>query len=121
MGLDMFAFTTPTTPRAAVDFDVDDRREIAYWRKHPDLHGWMEALYRAKGGAEEMFNCVNVALDAADLDALEAAIRAGRLPSTSGPFYGQSDGSEADDDLAFIERARDAIADGETVFYSSWW
>ena len=34
---------------------------------------------------------------------------------------GVSDGSETENDLAFIAKARDALADGLTVFYSSWW
>ena len=42
---------------------------------------------------------------------------------TKGPFFGVSfgDQSELDDDLAFIAKARSAIADGETIFYWSWW
>jgi hypothetical protein len=32
-----------------------------YWRKHPDLHGWMEKLCRAKGGKFDDFNLAPVA------------------------------------------------------------
>jgi len=32
-----------------------------------------------------------------------------------------SDGSEVDDDLAFVAEARDALAAGLAVFYVSWW
>ena len=53
--------------------------------------------------------------------ALEEAVRSGYLPQTTGFFFGISDGSEADDDLTFIAKAREAIAEGLTVFYSSWW
>ena len=38
-----------------------------------------------------------------------------------GFFFGVSDGSEKDDDLAFIARARLAIAEGKAVYYDSWW
>jgi hypothetical protein len=62
-----------------------------------------------------------VVLDKADLDRLEADIRAKRLPETAGFFFGQSDGSEIDDDLDFIAKAREAIAVGLTVYYTSWW
>ena len=121
MGLDMYAFATRTAPAAPVDFKADHSQELAYWRKHPNLHGWMEHLYRAKGGTAEDFNCVNLQLDAADLDALDHAVRSRTLPTTTGFFFGQTDGSEYDDDLAFIARARAALARGEAVYYTSWW
>jgi hypothetical protein len=121
MGLDMFAYTTLTKPTRPVDFTVEDGTEFCCWRKHPNLHGWMEALYRVKGGAAEGFNLVNVTLDAADLDQLEAAIKAGRLPLTSGFFFGASDGTESEEDLAFIRAARERLAESLTVYYTSWW
>ncbi|MCA3352571.1 MAG: hypothetical protein INF97_18455 [Roseomonas sp.] len=65
MGLDMYAFATRTAPAAPVDFKADHSQELAYWRKHPNLHGRMEHLYRAKGGTAEDFNCVNLQLDVA--------------------------------------------------------
>lgn len=85
------------------------------------IHTWMENLYYAKGGCDIDFNCANVALTAEDLDRLEADIRANALPFTAGFFFGESDGSETEGDLAFIEKARVAIAEGKTVFYTSWW
>ena len=81
----------------------------------------MERLYREKGGKEDTFNCVSVALDADDIHQLEIDIEASNLPPTSGFFFGASDGSESDDDLAFVVKARAAIEEGKTVFYSSWW
>src|ERR1700676_3585747 len=104
MGLDMYAFTTTEKPTTPVDFEISHGERLHYWRKHPDLHGWMEALYREKNGGAEPFDCVNLALAAGDLDRLEADIRKGRLPHTEGFFFGNSDGSELEDDLAFIEK-----------------
>lgn len=123
MGLDMYAYTTEEKIDQTVDFEdhSDWACEFHYWRKHPNLHGWMERLYREKGGKADSFNCVNVMLDAADLDRLEADVKAGRLPQTTGFFFGCSDGSEVSDDLAFIKRARQFIEDGEQVYYRSWW
>jgi hypothetical protein len=43
------------------------------------------------------------------------------LTTREGFFFGSSDGGEIDDDLAFIAKARQAIAAGQTVFYDSWW
>lgn len=122
MGLDMYAYTTATPLPSEVDFaDPPDFHRIHYWRKHPDLHGWMQRLYFKKGGAADSFNCVNLALSAHDLDNLESDIRNRCLPDTSGFFFGDSDGSETEDDLAFIAQARAALARGLTVFYCSWW
>ena len=122
MGLDMYAFVTTEAPATAVDFgELEGRRQLHYWRKHPDLHGWMEKLYFEKGGKDEDFNLSPVRLDSADIDQLEAAIIAKELPDTSGFFFGDSDGSERDDDLAFIAKARAALAAGLTVIYFAWW
>lgn len=120
MGLDMYALVTREKPATPFGFKVEDAAEIHYWRKHPNLHGWMESLYFEKGGADT-FNCITLALTAEDLDRLEADVRAGHLPPTSGFFFGESDGSEREDDLMFIATARAAIAEGKTVFYDSWW
>jgi hypothetical protein len=43
------------------------------------------------------------------------------LPSTIGFFFGESDGSETEVDLEFIGKARDALMEGATVLYDSWW
>jgi hypothetical protein len=121
MGLDMYAFTT-AADISAVDFEKPaDAVEIAYWRKHPDLHGWMETLYRAKGGSEDSFNCAPVRLDLEDIAVLEKAVWENVLPHTEGFFFGRSDGSERADDEYFIHKARTEIAKGRRVFYTSWW
>jgi len=39
MGLDMYAFTTAEAVEAEVDFTAETASELAYWRKHPNLHG----------------------------------------------------------------------------------
>jgi hypothetical protein len=116
MGLDMYAYSTSDELTADVDSEVKSFAELHYWRKHPNLHGWMERLYREKGGRDEDFNCVNVHLAAQDLDRLEADIKAKKLPYTEGFFFGASDGSELDDDLAFVAKARAALSEGASVF-----
>ena len=126
MGLDMYAMVRSTKPETAVDFKSEDgveEMELHYWRKHPNLHGWMENLYYLKGGKADSFNCVNVELDLDDLNQLERHITDGQLPQTSGFFFGQSnlDEDEIKDDLEFIRDARRAISEGMSVFYTSWW
>ena len=121
MGLDMYAFATKEGLPAPVDFPAPEAEHLHQWRKHPNLHGWMEELYRAKGGGQDSFNCVNIQLTADDLQILEADIMASNLPSTEGFFFGASDGTELEDDLAFIAKARAAIAGNLSVYYTSWW
>ena len=123
MGLDMYAYKTKATINEATDFGTQnlDYTEIAYWRKHPNLHGWMENLYYDMGGKADSFNCVNVKLDIDDLENLKEAIENDELPQTAGFFFGQTDGSEKENDLEFVNNAIEATKEGYTIYYSSWW
>ncbi|ARJ68118.1 phosphoglycerate kinase [Magnetospirillum sp. ME-1] len=125
MGLDMYAYRMdPSIPgEKATDFDLPEgtrAKQFHYWRKHPNLHGWMEQLYRSKGGTDE-FNCATVLVSEEDLDALEAAVKGEELPETHGFFFGASHPEQKADDLVFIARARAVIASGDIVVYTSWW
>jgi hypothetical protein len=121
MGLDQYAFRTCKEVLQEGHEELDF--EIAYWRKHPNLHGWMQQLYAKRTGIEEpgAFNCKNVELTLADLDELEHAVRTDSLPHTIGFFFGESQPDERELDLQFISDAREAIADGERVYYTPWW
>ncbi len=61
MGLDMYAMTTTEAVTSPVNFKVEEANALHYWRKHPNLRGWMEACYYGKGGSADDFNCVSVA------------------------------------------------------------
>jgi hypothetical protein len=124
MGLDQFAF--------AVD-NNGEKQELACWRKHPNLQGYMENLWAVKGkpGLDDAnmgglglsdFNCIPLELNSDDLDDLEDAVRGSGLPSTAGFFFGSdSDDYYKSQDLEFIEKAREALDSGLTVVYDSWW
>lgn len=130
MGLDMYAYKTKFKPSKEVDFqdelqNVQDQSEdLHYWRKHPNLHGWMEDLYNEKGGQDE-FNCRPVQLTSDDIQRLATALLGTEpdLPETEGFFFGSSEGSEDEiqDDLEFVKKAKQAIDEGYTVYYDSWW
>ena len=123
MGLDQYAFARRGEAKKDVDGHTyyEDSMELAYWRKHPNLQGWMEELYHEKGG-EEPFNCVDVELTLDDLDALEQSLDDEALPETAGFFFGSNaDDHYAETDREFIREARAAIKQGYTVVYSSWW
>jgi len=127
MGLDMFAYKMKYNPSKEVDFQEEiqdvETEEVHYWRKHPNLHGWMEQLYRQKGGGGRDFNGDPVVISKEDLDNLAASIIDEELPDTDGFFFGQSYNNEEErqDDLEFVKKAHRAIEEGYTVYYDSWW
>jgi len=136
MGLDQYAYATPK--------GTESQEELAYWRKHNRLQGWMEQLWEDKGrpNFDDIgnplgdFNCVPVEITLSDLEQLEAEIVNKTLPETGGFFFGNDSfewedengntPAEGDyyykkDDLQFIEKAREAIEEGKKVFYNCWW
>jgi len=143
MGLDQYAY------RRLPDEDSDGNITIVDWRKHNRLQGWMEQLWEDKGRPYEGnlddldpcemgsdFNCVELEITLSDLEQLEAHVSNKTMPETGGFFFGDdSFGWENEDgkpyegnnyfhketDLEFIREAREAIADGQKVYYSSWW
>ena len=137
MGLDMYAYVAARagqqrdyyegaewndTAKDYVNTKVNKPREIAYWRKHPNLHGWMETLAEQKKLKYDTFNGVEIELTAEDLDALERDVKKRQLPATSGFFFGDnSDQHYHDSDLAFIKAARTEMFMGLKVFYNSSW
>lgn len=124
MGLDMYAYAVALDD-AIGDSEIREgaeRNNFEYWRKHHDLHGWMQDLYYERGG-DESFNCIPVRLYLEDLDALEEAIKNRQLPHTTGFFFGNNPPDAETDayDLDFVKKARELIAQGYAVYYDSWW
>ena len=123
MGLDQYATARKGEPQqdAKGYTYYEDTMELAYWRKHPNLQGWMESLWHVKGNSGE-FNCVDLELTLDDLDSLEKSLDNEALPETVGFFFGgDADDHYAEADREFIVAARAAIKQGYTVIYSSWW
>ena len=123
MGLDQYATARKGEPQQDAEGYTyyEDAIELAYWRKHPNLQGWMSDLFYEKGGEGE-FNCQDVVLTLEDLDALEESLDDESLPETAGFFFGgNADDHYAEADREFIVQARAAIKQGYTVTYSSWW
>jgi len=140
MGLDMYAYVAARAGQQSefyenATFDDDSKdfvntavtkpRELAYWRKHPNLHGWMERLWNSRNGGHQdgnTFNGIELELTYDDLERLELDVIAGTLPDTTGFFFG----NEANDfykekDLEFIRNARAELFMGLKVFYNSSW
>ena len=136
MGLDMYAYVAAKAGAQAdynegsvwdaeqgefVNPNVTEPREIAYWRKHPNLHGWMFNLWQSKGN-EGDFNGDELELTWDDLEQLEQDIRNKNLPSTTGFFFGNdADDHYREHDLKFVREAKAEAFLGLKVFYNSSW
>lgn len=136
MGLDMYAYTCDAEDIGdqQVDIKIYNKdgshavanldREFAYWRKFNHLHGWMEALYRRKGGKSEAFNCNTVRLMPEDIDVLESLAKSKALPPTQGFFFGSGElfnDEDKEEVLDFVQKSRAAFSEGKAVIYDSWW
>ncbi len=108
--------------KESINPKVTKPREIAYWRKHANLHGWMERLAESKNVEYSSFNGVELELTWADLDELERAVTHNQLPATRGFFFGDgADDYYKEQDLEFIKNARAELFLGLKVFYNSSW
>jgi hypothetical protein len=103
---------------------------LGYWRKHPNLHGFIVQTF-----AEGRDECQDIELSADDIHTIITAIQEKALPETTGFFFGESDGSETEEDLEIFGKAlgwltfTDAKENGESslgqpmrsiVYRASW-
>ena len=135
MGLDMYAYVAARAGQQREYYDdanwdneskeltstISKPREIAYWRKHPNLHGWMQQLWNEQGHTGD-FNGDELELTWEDLDRLEHVVEHQELPGTSGFFFGNdADDHYREQDLKFIREAKAELFMGLKVFYNSSW
>jgi hypothetical protein len=129
MGLDQYCYTKIGC----------SEHELAYFRKHPNLHGWMEQLWRERGkpGIEQdfdeqaresywgsAFNGIPIELSFDDIDRLEQDNANGKLAElkTTGFFFGAASDDVYRDAVAeFCRRARAELFLGLPVYYNSSW
>lgn len=128
MGLDQYAYVA-----SKAGDDWNNHQEISYWRKHPNLQGWMERLWIEKGypglpagsnNFDHTFNGVEVELTWDDIDKLEKDIKSGQVSElgTTGFFFGNpSDDYYREHDLEFCVNAKAELFLGRKVFYNSSW
>jgi len=130
MGLDMYAWKTKDKDLSQDNLNLD---ELAYWRKHNRLHGWMGDLWEEKGfpnqqGDSYQFNCIPLELTKDDLLELRKTIKNRTMPDTQGFFFGHDSYDEGEYqkdvdkyDLKFVTDGLRAIRQGYKVVYDSWW
>ena len=132
MGLDQYMYIAS---KAGTDYNDPSRQDLGYRRKHPNLQGWMEALWLDKGCPslhgvgqnneyDATFNGIEVELTWDDVDQLERDIKSGVVSSlgTTGFFFGNpSDDYYYEDDLKFCVDAKAELFLGRRVFYNSSW
>jgi hypothetical protein len=107
MGLDMYLkgdkfFASYNGNRPKEDgFEVSRHElQLGYWRKHPNLHGYIVQTF-----AEGKDECQDIDLSAENIEQIIKAVEDGILPPTTGFFFGASDGSEKEEDLAIFKAA----------------
>ena len=134
---------TYSRPAAAKNDESDE--PLVSWRKHPNLQGWMERLWRTKQYGDsknpdpktgegysnqtcmaDPFNCEEVELTLEDIQRLRLDINNRSLNGghgdTSGFFFGEpSDEYYRETDIEFCDRAEKALSEGYKIIYTSWW
>lgn len=126
MGLDMYLngnkffwtdWQNPENNPTEDGFKLKERvLELGYWRKHPNLHGFIVKTF-----AEGKDECQDIELNSEDLDIIMEAIRNRSLPETTGFFFGKSYGTdeEAAEDLEILEAAKVWVSHKEKNVYRS--
>ena len=127
MGLDMWIFgrehrVWTNDPDATDLVESGDDLELAYWRKHPNLHGYIVRQFA--GGVDK---CQNIPLTATDLLDIIEASRSRQLPHTEGFFFGVSnmDEDEIELDVMQLSKVLDWLKEDtsllRTVHYQASW
>ena len=105
MGLDMYAYAVANEKQYDQYWEdghwendqyvskTTKPKELAYWRKHPNLHGWFRREWESQGNTGD-FNGDQLEITWDMLERLEYDVINGELPGTSGFFFG----SDADAD-----------------------
>jgi hypothetical protein len=111
MGLDMYLRGQkcfwPSYPDSNNDRKEDElpvvniEVDLGYWRKHPDLHGFIVSTFA------EQDDCEEIPLNPEAIRTIIEAIKERRLPKTTGFFFGESNGSEREmkEDLKIFTKA----------------
>jgi hypothetical protein len=95
---------------------VEKRLDVGYWRKHPNLHGFIVQEF-----ADNVDECQEIELSVDDIHKIIDAVVHRKLPDTEGFFFGDSaaDGEAIENDLEILKSALEWVtAEGNTGFRS---
>jgi hypothetical protein len=99
---------------------VEKKLDIGYWRKHPNLHGYIVDTF-----ADGRDDCQEIELSVEDVHRIIDAITKRKLPDTEGFFFGTSSDDEDDieGDIVILKRALEWAISGEfnTLVYQASW
>lgn len=128
MGLDMYLngeryfMDRPPPPPGKPAFKAEIY-ELSYWRKHPNLHGYI--VQEFADGKDE---CQEIPLGEDELIQIMEAVKANELPHTTGFFFGVSEGTpeERQEDLNILQSALEWLRTKEegiwrSVYYQASW
>ena len=108
-----------------VDFKIDNDKfavtDVAYFRKNSALQGWMQELYRSKGGTDVEFNCSNVVVSIDDLLTLHNQIKANKVLPTSGFFFGDMCDEKYEQLKQVVVDMIDDYDDEYVYYYFAWY
>lgn len=124
MGLDMYLsgkkylpnnWENPAKNVMEDGYRVQERvLELGYWRKHPNLHGFIVQTF-ANGDDD----CTAINLSPDNLRTIIEAVKSDKLPRTDGFFFGSSDWWE-DKKPEVVETLEKALAWSETKEDGTW-
>ena len=131
MGLDMYLmgekfywtnWKEPDKNLSEDGFKVSTKTlEIGYWRKHPNLHGFI-----VNGFAAGVDECQRIDLSKEDLVVILEAVKKDNLPYTEGFFFGTSQPEDRDLSIEIIEKAMkwvetEEVGVSRSVYYRASW
>jgi len=124
MGLDIylngekFLWTGRKNPATGPRQDGSEIRSktlsLGYWRKHPNLHGYIVQTF-----ADGVDECQPIDLDASAIEKIIDAVNGNALPHTEAFFFGATDGTEKDEDLRILKAALDWLRTDEPLVMRS--
>lgn len=117
MGLDMYFYSVPKGQEPS----EGKGEEIFYFRKHSDLHGWLEKQWHENLGRSEEFNCVYMEITPDILSRLKDYLNNPAKEKCRGFFWGESTEENWRETRELIPRLEEIINSGDRVFYYSWW
>jgi hypothetical protein len=131
MGLDMYLegekwlmtdYENPKKNKKEDGFPLRTKTlELGYWRKHPDLHGFIVTTF-----ADGVDECQRIHLGLDNLNTILSAIEGDALPHTEGFFFGTSRPEYCKESIKIIKNAIKWLSTKQdnvhkTVYYHASW